>query len=94
MAARRQRVEAVNKALNPIGVNAVTVDIPDAARPLLEASHRRALTKAGARRPDFGLQPESGSCWSRARLAGREPAVQGGVATEETGVGPYPWSMT
>ena len=39
-------VEAVNKALNPIGVNVVAVDIPDAARPLLEASHRRALTKA------------------------------------------------
>ncbi len=39
-------VEAVNKALNPIGVNVVSVDIPDAARPLLEASHRRALTKA------------------------------------------------
>ncbi|MCR9026004.1 hypothetical protein NW939_15475, partial [Aeromonas caviae] len=37
-------VEAVNNALNPIGVNVVTVDIPDAARPLLAASHRRALT--------------------------------------------------
>ena len=39
-------VEAVNNALNPIGVNVVTVDIPEAARPLLAASHRRALTKA------------------------------------------------
>ena len=26
-------VEAVNNALNPIGVNVVTVDIPEAARP-------------------------------------------------------------
>ena len=84
-------VEAVNNALNPIGVNVVTVDIPDAARPLLAASHRRALTKAehGALIAAFNLS--QGELLEQARLAGREPAVQGGgVATEETGVGPYP----
>ncbi|MGV2846079.1 hypothetical protein ACE1OG_19635 [Aeromonas hydrophila] len=84
-------VEAVNKALNLIGVNVVTVDIPNAARPLLEASHRRALTKAehGALIAAFNLN--QGELLEQARLAGREPAVQGGgVATEETGVGPYP----
>ena len=84
-------VEAVNNALNPIGVNVVTVDIPEAARPLLEASHRRALTKAehGALIAAFNLS--QGELLEQARLAGREPAVQGGgVATEETGVGPYP----
>lgn len=84
-------VEAVNNALNPIGVNVVTVDIPEAARPLLEASHRRALTKAehGALIAAFNLS--QGELLEQARLAGREPAVRGGgVATEETGVGPYP----
>ncbi|MDH0435962.1 hypothetical protein N7366_22570 [Aeromonas caviae] len=84
-------VEAVNNALNPIGVNVVTVDIPEAARPLLEASHRRALTKAehGALIAAFNLS--QGELLEQARLAGRAPAVQGGgVATEETGVGPYP----
>ncbi|MGL6383305.1 hypothetical protein ACSZMU_14130 [Aeromonas caviae] len=84
-------VEAVNNALNPIGVNVVTVDIPEAARPLLAASHRRALTKAehGALIAAFNLS--QGELLEQARLAGRAPAVQGGgVATEETGVGPYP----
>ncbi|WP_429162470.1 hypothetical protein [Aeromonas media] len=84
-------VEAVNGVLNPIGVNVVTVDIPEAARPLLEASHRRALTRAehGALIAAFNLS--QGELLEQARLAGREPAVQGGgVATEETGVGPYP----
>jgi hypothetical protein len=83
-------VEAVNNALNPIGVNVVTVDIPEAARPLL-ASHRRALTKAehGALISAFNLS--QGELLEQASLAGRAPAVQGGgVATEETGVGPYP----
>lgn len=84
-------VEAVNNALNPIGVNVVTVDIPEAARPLLEASHRRALTKAEHRALISAFNLSQGELLEQARLAGREPAVQGGgVATEETGVGPYP----
>ena len=63
-------VEAVNNALNPIGVNVVTVDIPEAARPLLEASHRRALTKAehGALISAFNLS--QGELLEQARLAG------------------------
>ena len=83
-------VEAVNNALNPIGVNVVTVDIPEAARPLLAASHRRALTKAehGALISAFNL---SRGLLEQARLAGaRARGARGGVATEETGVGPYP----
>lgn len=83
-------VEAVNKALNPIGVNVVTVDIPEAARPLLAASHRRALTKAehGALIAAFNLS--QGSCWSRPGSQAASLRYKGGVATEETDVGPYP----
>ncbi|MGL5815010.1 MAG: hypothetical protein ACRCYW_17030 [Aeromonas sp.] len=84
-------VEAVNAVLNPIGVNVVTIDIPDVAQPLLKSSETRALTRA---EHDFLIKTfnlSQSQLLEQARLAGREPAVKGGgVMTEETGVGPYP----
>lgn len=51
--------------LNPIGVNVVTVDIPDGARPLLEASHRRALTRAEHSALIAAFNLSQGIFWSR-----------------------------
>ncbi len=88
-------VEAVNKALNPIGVNVVTVDIPEAARPLLAASHRRALTKAEHGSLIAAFNMNQGELLEQARLAGREPAVPGAVSPpKRQASAPTPRSMT
>ncbi|MDM6891150.1 hypothetical protein QUG40_21170 [Enterobacter cloacae] len=84
-------VEAVNAVLNPIGINVTTIDIPEAAKPVLKVSENRALTKAEQDLliKEFYLNQEQ--LLEQVRLAGRTPAVKGGgVLTEETGFGPYP----
>ncbi|MBN3215478.1 hypothetical protein [Pectobacterium polaris] len=84
-------VENVNAVLNPIGINVTTIDIPEAAKPTLKASERRALTKDehDLLIKQFYLDQEQ--LLEQAKLAGRTPAVKGGgVLTEETGFGPYP----
>ncbi|MCU1788133.1 hypothetical protein CUU54_04560 [Pectobacterium polaris] len=84
-------VENVNAVLNPIGINVTTIDIPEAAKPTLKASERRALTKDehDLLIKQFYLDQEQ--LLEQVKLAGRTPAVKGGgVLTEETGFGPYP----
>lgn len=84
-------VENVNAVLNPIGINVTTIDIPEAAKPTLKASERRALTKD---EHDFLIKQfylDQEQLLEQVKLAGRTSAVKGGgVLTEETGFGPYP----
>ena len=84
-------VKAVNDVLNTIGINVVTIDIPETAKPVLKASEERALTKTEHNFliQEFKLNQEQ--LLEQIKLAGRTPAVKGGgVLTEETGFGPYP----
>ncbi len=84
-------IKAVNAVLNPIGVNVTTIEIPEAAKPILRASESRALTKEehAFLIKEFNLTQEQ--LLEQIKLAGRTPAVKGGgVLTEETGFGPYP----
>lgn len=84
-------LDAVNAILQDIGIHVTTVDIPDAAKPVLKASETRALTgeEHALLIREFNLSKEQ--LLEQVKLAGRTPAVEGGgVLTEETGFGPYP----
>lgn len=84
-------VKAVNAVLNTIGINVTTIDIPEAAKPVLKASEIRTLTteEHALLIKEFNLTQEQ--LLEQVILAGRAPAVEGGgVLTEETGFGPYP----
>ncbi|MGY3856616.1 hypothetical protein [Aeromonas intestinalis] len=84
-------VEAVNAVLNPIGVNVITIDIPETAKPVLNAAQTRALTSAEHAFLIEAFNLDQAQLLEQVKLAGRNPAVQGGgVLTEETGFGPYP----
>ncbi len=76
-------IKAVNAVLNPIGVNVTTIEIPEAAKPILRASESRALTKEehAFLIKEFNLTQEQ--LLEQIKLAGRTPAVKGGgVLTE------------
>ena len=84
-------LENVNAALKPIGIHVQTIDIPQSAKPILEASHTRALTKAEQAELISIFSLDQAQLLEQVKLAGRSPAVSGGgVLTDETGVGPYP----
>lgn len=84
-------IENVNEALKPIGIHVQTIDIPQSAKPILEASHTRALTKPEQNELISIFSLDQAQLLEQVKLAGRTPAVTGGgVLTEETGVGPYP----
>lgn len=84
-------VEHVNAALKPIGVHVQTIDIPKSAQPILEASHKRALTSEEHTRLISIFNLNQSQLLEQIKLAGRTPAVKGGgVLTSEVGTGPYP----
>lgn len=85
-------IEAVNQYLLKIGVRVSEVAIPDAAKPILHASQKRAVTpeEAGQLLNHFRLGRRE--LVNEILLAGRTPEMPRGgyLQTSETGVPPYP----
>lgn len=83
---------AINEVLETAGVRLSRVDLPMAARPLLQASASGRLSDEDKERllDLFSLTREE--ILAAARAAGREPVVPGGgsLSSGEVGVPPYP----
>ncbi len=83
---------AINDVLGTVGVRLRRVDLPPAARPLLEASARGPLSEAQKESllRLFALSRQE--VLDEARAAGRAPVIPGGgsLVTGERGVAPYP----
>jgi hypothetical protein len=82
----------INAVLRGVGVRLARVDVPERARPLLEASTRAPLTAEQQRAllQMFALSRED--VLEQVRLAGRQPVLPrgGSLTTRESGVPPYP----
>ena len=85
-------LEEVNAVLRSVGVRVSTVALPSAAKPILKASQRRAITKSEADALLSHFSLHRGQLLEEIRKAGREPeAHRGGfLSTYETGMTPYP----
>lgn len=83
---------SVNKRLQTIGVRVTQVPIPEAAKPILSSSLRRALSQEESDRLIQHFRLGRRDLLGEIRAAGRKPTVhQGGhLQTSETGVAPYP----
>ncbi|KAF7730137.1 hypothetical protein EC973_002745 [Apophysomyces ossiformis] len=87
----RPDVVGLDKILRTIGVRASAVDIPEEAKPILKESRTRALTEEEKTRLISLFYLNREQLLEQVKLAGRQPAVQGGGdLTEEKGTGPYP----
>lgn len=82
----------INAVLGTVGVHLSTVDLPEAARPLLERSAREPLSEADKARllELFGLSRQE--VLEQVELAGRVPVLAdgGSMVSGERGVAPYP----
>lgn len=85
-------IEAVNSRLREIGVRVTQVAIPEEARPILQASRKRAVTsdEAQALLKHFHLGRRE--LLEEIKSAGRKPEMHRGgwLRTSEQGVPPYP----
>ncbi|AXN34853.1 hypothetical protein [Vibrio coralliilyticus] len=87
-----QGVEKVNEVLKTIGVRVSTVSLPEEAKPILEISKKRALTKEESEKLISLFSLHRGDLLDQIEKAGRLPeAHRGGfLSTSEVGVAPYP----
>lgn len=85
-------LEAVNARLRSVGVRVSEVRIPDAARPLLQASRSRALSDKEGAALIGHFQLGRKELVQEIQRAGRQPEMPRGgyLQTSETGVSPYP----
>jgi hypothetical protein len=85
-------LEAVNARLRSVGVRVSEVRIPDAARPLLQASRSRALSDKENAALIGHFQLGRKELVQEILRAGRQPEMPRGgyLQTSETGVSPYP----
>jgi hypothetical protein len=85
-------LDAVNRRLREVGVRVSRVPVPQAARPLLDASHSRALTPDEASTVLRHFHLSRRDLLEEIRLAGRTPELPRGghLQTSEAGVPPYP----
>lgn len=85
-------LDAINAVLGTIGVRLRRVDLPVAARPILEASARAPLTQAQKAELLALFSLSRQDMLDETRAAGRAPSVPGGgsMITGEIGVPPYP----
>ena len=87
-----QGVERVNEVLKTIGVRVSTVSLPEQAKPILEISKKRAITKEESEKLISLFSMHRGDLLEQIKKAGRVPeAHRGGfLSTSEVGVAPYP----
>lgn len=87
-----QGVKNVNAVLKTVGVRVNTVALPKAAKPILEISKNRAITKEEADSLISHFSLHRGELLDLINQAGRVPeAHRGGfLSTSEIGVAPYP----
>ncbi|WP_239412566.1 hypothetical protein [Photobacterium sp. OFAV2-7] len=87
-----QGVEKVNDVLRAVGVRVSTLPLPEEARPILEASKERAITKEESEQLISLFSLHRGDLLDQIKKAGRVPeAHRGGfLSTSEVGVAPYP----
>lgn len=85
-------LDAINEVLGTIGVHLSRIELPEAARSLLEASAQGPLSDAEKAKAleIFGLSRED--VLEQVRLAGRAPVLPegGSMRSGESGVPPYP----
>jgi hypothetical protein len=87
-----QGVEKVNEVLKTIGVRVSTVPLPEEAKPILEASQKRAITKEESDNLMSLFSMHRGDLLEQIKKAGRVPESHRGgfLSTSEIGVAPYP----
>jgi len=87
-----QGVEKVNEVLKTIGVRVSTVSLPEEAKPILEISKKRTITKEESEKLISLFSMHRGDLLDQIEKAGRLPeAHRGGfLSTSELGVAPYP----
>lgn len=85
-------IKSVNAVLRSVGVYASTVTIPDEAKPILEASHSRAITEDEHAKLVALFHLNRAELLEQVRLAGRTPEMPRGgfLSIEEGGQPPYP----
>ena len=85
-------IDEVNSYLLKVGVRVSTLAIPEAAKPILTASQKRAITAAESDRLLSLFSLHRGQLLDEIKKAGRQPeAHRGGfLSTSETSVAPYP----
>ncbi|WDE02148.1 hypothetical protein [Thalassomonas actiniarum] len=85
-------VEAVNQHLLKVGVRVSTLPLPEAAKPILKASTKRAVTQEESEKLLSLFSLHRGQLLDEIAKAGRKPeAHRGGyLSTSELGVAPYP----
>lgn len=85
-------LSAVNQYLLQVGVRVSTLPLPAQAKPILEASTKRAITKAESEKLLSLFSLHRGQLLDQIKMAGRQPeAHRGGfLSTSEVGVAPYP----
>lgn len=85
-------LEEVNAILRSVGVRASTVSIPDAAKPILEASKSRPVTEAEQEELTKHFNLNRAELLEQIELAGRVPETPRGglLGTRQPGVAPYP----
>ncbi|RQR54577.1 hypothetical protein DIE21_06960 [Burkholderia sp. Bp9140] len=85
-------IESVNAILRPVGVRASTVAIPEAAKPILEASVDRAISEDEQSRLIALFNLHRGDLLEQIQLAGRTPEMRRGgfLGTREGDTAPYP----
>lgn len=85
-------LEKINEVLGAVGVHLSRIEMPESARPLLEASAKGPLSEAQQSQilELFALSRQD--VLGQARVAGRDPVVRGGgsMTSGEPGVAPYP----
>jgi hypothetical protein len=83
---------AINDVLKTIGVRLNRIELPTAARPLLEASAKAPLSCAETTRIMEVFSLSRQDVLAQARGAGREPVIPGGgsMSSGEAGAPPYP----
>ena len=85
-------LDAVNSRLREIGVRVTEVKIPEAARPILQASRTRAVTSNEARALLSYFHLGRRELLEEIEAAGRKPEMHRGgwLQTSEQGIPPYP----
>ncbi|NWL16810.1 hypothetical protein FHG08_14225 [Pseudoalteromonas sp. Scap03] len=85
-------VEKVNKVLKTVGVRVSRVPLPEEAKPILEISKKRAITKKETEKLISLFSMHRGDLLDQIKKAGRVPEVHRGgfLSTSEVGVAPYP----
>lgn len=90
--ARTVGIDQVNEVLRQVGVMVSQVAIPQAAKPILDASKNRPISQIESEKLISLFSLHRGDLLEQIEKAGREPeAHRGGfLSTSEIGVAPYP----